>query len=84
MILLKLYVLILLPETRSLRGSPVDLPVYSTVHGRVVMTGSSLLLLPLLGRLALGCPGVDGSDLLLQGGVDGTMPLERVLPGELG
>lgn len=45
---------------------------------------SSLLLLPLLGGQALGGPGVDGGDLLLQGGVDEAMPRQQRLLLKLG
>lgn len=46
--------------------------------------GSGARLLPLLGRLALGAPSVDGGDLVAQRGVDGAVALQAVLAGEDG
>lgn len=62
-------------ENPSLRSSSLDLSIYSTIHERVILAGGGLLFFPLLGRLALGSPGMDGSDLLLQRRIDGAMPL---------
>lgn len=42
------------------------------------------LLVPLVGRLAFGRPGVDGGDFVLERGVDEAVPLEGLEVFELG
>lgn len=45
---------------------------------------SILVLVPLLGRLAFGRPGVDGGDFVLERGVDEAVSLEGLEVFELG
>lgn len=57
------------------------MPAYGAVQRRRIL---ALVALPLLWRLALGRPGVDGGDFLLEGGVDEAVALEGVETLELG
>lgn len=59
---------------------PLDLPADGAVRGR---RGGGAGALPLLGGLTLGGPGVDGGNLLLEGGVDEAVALEGVEALEL-
>lgn len=72
-------------DERASRIDALDLAAHGALHGgpRGVAV-LRLVPLPLLRGLALGAPRVDGGDLLLKGGVDGAVALQRVQPGELG
>lgn len=59
----------------------LDLPADGAGHRR---PGLGLVPLPLVGGLALCRPGVDGGDLLLEGGVDEAVALEGAEALELG
>lgn len=67
------------------RVHALDVTADGAVHRGAGLAAAELgaLALPLLGRLALGAPGVDGGDLGLEGGVDGAVPLQRVEADEL-
>lgn len=65
----------------SLPPRPLDLPAHGAVQRR---SRSGLVPLPLLGGLALCRPGVDGGDLVLEGGVYEAVALQRVEALELG
>lgn len=67
--------------TAALLRRALDLPADGAVRGR---RGGCARALPLVGRLALGRPGVDGGDFLLEGGVDEAVALEGVEALELG
>jgi len=57
----------------------VDAPTNRAVERRALGGRVRLALaLPLVGRLALGRPGVDAGDLVLERGVDEAVPLEGV------
>lgn len=67
-------------NTATLLRGPFNAPAHGPLHGR----RNTAVPLPLLGGLALGGPGVDGGNLLLEGGVDEAVALERVEAAELG
>lgn len=60
---------------------PLDMSPHRPIQRR---RRSVPLLVPLGGRLALGRPGVDGGNLLLERGVDEAVPLEGLEVLELG
>ena len=57
-----------------------NMPIDGAIQRRGIRASVPL---PLLGRLTLCGPGVDGGNLLLEGGVDETMALEGVEALEL-
>ena len=65
---------------RTLRPRSLDVTTYSAIQRRRILF---VVALPLLGRLALCGPGVDAGNLVLEGGVDEAVALERVEALEL-